>query len=43
MAKIRVAINGLGPIGRAVLKTGFEREELSIVAVNDLGDIDNLA
>src|SRR3989338_3832055 len=43
MEKIKVAINGLGRIGRAFLKTGFEREELSIVAVNDLGDIDNLA
>lgn len=43
MAKIKVAINGLGRIGRAVLKVGFEREEVEIVAVNDLGDIDNLA
>lgn len=43
MAKIKVAINGLGRIGRAVLKTGIKREEIEIVAVNDLGDIDNLA
>src|SRR3990167_10319018 len=43
MAKIKVAINGLGRIGRAVLKTAIKREEIELVAVNDLGDIDNLA
>lgn len=39
----RVAINGLGRIGRAFLKVAVERPELEIVAVNDLGDIHNLA
>lgn len=43
MARIRVAINGLGRIGRAFLKLGIERPELEIVAVNDLGDLENLA
>lgn len=43
MKKTRVAINGLGRIGRAFFKIATEREELEIVAVNDLGDIDNLA
>src|ERR1035437_5915260 len=41
--KIRVAINGFGRIGRAFLKIAWEREEIEIVAVNDLGSIDNLA
>lgn len=41
--KTRVAINGLGRIGRAFLKVAVERPELEIVAVNDLGDIHNLA
>ncbi|MEK7650270.1 MAG: glyceraldehyde 3-phosphate dehydrogenase NAD-binding domain-containing protein [Patescibacteria group bacterium] len=44
MAKVRVAINGLGRIGRAFLKLAVKRpEELEIVAVNDLGDLENLA
>lgn len=41
--KTRVAINGLGRIGRAFLKVAIGRPELDIVAVNDLGDIHNLA
>ncbi|OHA83142.1 MAG: type I glyceraldehyde-3-phosphate dehydrogenase [Candidatus Yonathbacteria bacterium RIFOXYC1_FULL_52_10] len=40
---LRVAINGLGRIGRAFLKVGIKREEIEIVAVNDLGDMDNMA
>lgn len=43
MAKVRVAINGLGRIGRAFLKLAIKNPELEIVAVNDLGDADNLA
>ncbi len=43
MKRIKVAINGLGRIGRAFLKIGVLRDELEIVAVNDLGDINNLA
>ena len=41
MAKI--AINGFGRIGRAFLKLAIERPELEIVAINDLGDLENLA
>ena len=40
---IRVAINGFGRIGRMFFRVGFPREELEIVAINDLGDIENLA
>ena len=43
MKKTRVAINGFGRIGRAFLKVAREREEIEIVAVNDLGDIKNFA
>ncbi|MEK7504868.1 MAG: glyceraldehyde 3-phosphate dehydrogenase NAD-binding domain-containing protein [Patescibacteria group bacterium] len=41
--KTKVAINGLGRIGRAFLKIAIKREELEVVAVNDLGDLENLA
>jgi len=43
MNKIRVAINGFGRIGRAFFKVAHEKEELDVVAINDLGDIKNLA
>ena len=43
MKKIRVGINGFGRIGRAFLKIAWDRPELEIVAVNDLGDIANMA
>lgn len=41
--KIRVAINGFGRIGRAFLKVAWERPEIEVVAVNDLGSIESLA
>lgn len=41
--KIKVAINGFGRIGRAFLKIAWERPEVEIVAVNDLGSIESLA
>ncbi|NIT03737.1 type I glyceraldehyde-3-phosphate dehydrogenase [Candidatus Saccharibacteria bacterium] len=39
----KVAINGFGRIGRAFFKIAFERPELKFVAINDLGDPENLA
>lgn len=39
----RVAINGLGRIGRAFLKIALTRPELDIVAVNELGDPESIA
>lgn len=39
----KVAINGMGRIGRAALKIVMDRPELELVAVNDLMDLDNLA
>jgi glyceraldehyde 3-phosphate dehydrogenase len=43
MKKVRIAINGLGRIGRAFLKIAIKRSDLEVVAVNDLGDLENLA
>lgn len=43
MSKIKVAINGFGRIGRAFLKESWDREEMEVVAVNDLGNIENMA
>lgn len=41
--RIRVAINGFGRIGRAFLKVSWDNPEIEVVAVNDLGSIDNLS
>ncbi len=43
MKKIKVGINGFGRIGRAFLKIAWEHPEIEIVAVNDLGDVKNMA
>ena len=40
---IRVAINGFGRIGRQAFKIMWDREDISIVALNDLGDNQSLA
>ncbi|MBI4134171.1 MAG: type I glyceraldehyde-3-phosphate dehydrogenase, partial [Candidatus Terrybacteria bacterium] len=40
---MRVAINGFGRIGRTFFRQAFERPGLEIVALNDLGDFENLA
>ena len=39
----KVAINGMGRIGRAAFKVIMDKPELELVAVNDLMDLDNLA
>ena len=39
----KVAINGMGRIGRAALKIIMDQPELDLIAVNDLMPIDNLA
>lgn len=41
--RVRVAINGLGRIGRAFFKLAVERPEIELIAVNDLGNVENLA
>ncbi len=40
---IRVGINGMGRIGRAFFRLAQNNPEIEVVAVNDLGDIDNIA
>jgi glyceraldehyde 3-phosphate dehydrogenase len=40
---IRVAINGFGRIGRTFMRSAFGHSDFEIVAINDLGSIDNLA
>ncbi|KKU55032.1 MAG: NAD-dependent glyceraldehyde-3-phosphate dehydrogenase [Candidatus Moranbacteria bacterium GW2011_GWE2_47_10] len=39
----KIAINGFGRIGRPSLKIAFEKENLSVVAINDLTDIETVA
>ena len=41
--KIRVGINGFGRIGRAFFKVAHERDDMEVVAINDLGDVHNLS
>ena len=43
MTKARIAINGFGRIGRLFFKAAFENPHFEIVALNDLGDVENLA
>jgi len=43
MRRAKVAINGLGRIGRAILKLVVDEPRLELVAVNDLMQIENLA
>ena len=40
---MKVAINGFGRIGRPSLKIMLEKPDVEVVAINDLGDINNLA
>ena len=40
MKKVRVAINGFGRIGRAFFKIARERNDIEVVAINDLGSIE---
>jgi glyceraldehyde 3-phosphate dehydrogenase len=39
----RVAINGLGRIGRAALKVLLDTDDMELVGVNDIAPVDNLA
>lgn len=41
--KIKVAINGAGRIGRAFYRLALKNKDLEVVAINDLGDIKNIA
>ncbi|MCL4400113.1 type I glyceraldehyde-3-phosphate dehydrogenase [Patescibacteria group bacterium] len=39
----KIAINGFGRIGRLFFKNAFGKENIEIVAINDLGNVENLA
>ena len=39
----KVAINGFGRIGRLFFRQAIDNENIDIVAINDLGDLENLA
>src|SRR5687767_11547361 len=41
--RARIAINGLGRIGRTFLKLAIARDDVDVVAVNDIGEAENLA
>ncbi|HOX11108.1 MAG TPA: type I glyceraldehyde-3-phosphate dehydrogenase [Candidatus Moranbacteria bacterium] len=40
---LKIAINGFGRIGRPSLKIAFEKENIEVVAINDLTDIETVA
>lgn len=42
MSKIKIGINGFGRIGRLVMREAFLRNDVEIVAINDLMDIEQL-
>lgn len=43
MSKTKVAINGFGRIGRTFFRMAHGHPEFEVVAINDLGDLENLA
>ncbi len=43
MNKIRVAINGFGRIGRISFRQMMKNDRIEVVAINDLGEVENLA
>ena len=43
MSKIKVGINGFGRIGRLVLRASLKRDDMQVVAINDLIDVEYMA
>jgi glyceraldehyde 3-phosphate dehydrogenase len=43
MRKLKVGINGFGRIGRMVFRAASQRDDIEIVAINDLLELDHLA
>jgi len=43
MAKLNLGINGFGRIGRIVFRATLKREDVNVVAINDLLDVEHLA
>jgi glyceraldehyde 3-phosphate dehydrogenase len=43
MTKVKLGINGFGRIGRIVFRESFNRDNIEVVAINDLLDVEHLA
>ncbi len=43
MSKIKLGINGFGRIGRIVFRESYNRDNVEVVAINDLLEVDHLA
>lgn len=43
MSKIKIGINGFGRIGRLIMRESFQRDDIEVVAINDLMNIEQLA
>ena len=43
MATVKLGINGFGRIGRIVFRETINRDNVEVVAINDLLDVDHLA
>jgi glyceraldehyde 3-phosphate dehydrogenase len=43
MSKVKIGINGFGRIGRIVFRESFNRDNIEVVAINDLLEVDHLA
>ncbi len=43
LGMVKIAINGFGRIGRLFFRQAFGDPQIDIVAINDLGDLENLA
>ena len=43
MSNLKIGINGFGRIGRLVFRATVERDNVDVVAINDLLDVEHLA
>ena len=43
MAQVKIGINGFGRIGRLVFRASVQRDNIDVVAINDLLDVEHLA
>ncbi len=43
MSKIKIGINGFGRIGRVTFRAALKRDDVEVVAINDLLDVNHLA
>jgi glyceraldehyde 3-phosphate dehydrogenase len=43
MSTLKIGINGFGRIGRMVFRASLKRNDIDVVAINDLLDVEHLA